>query len=141
MTLRIILPGTLAFLILSGSLGAREGAKVTTETLLKSTRSWDGETLPPYPDGQPEITLLKIVIPPGVRLPMHKHPYINAGILLKGELTVTTEDGQVVTLKGGDALVEVVGKLHFGANTGNEAAEILVFYAGIRGEPITIKED
>ncbi len=110
------------------------------EVLAKSSSSWDGATLPNYSEGRPEITILKVVIPPKQQLPLHNHPVINAGVLLKGELTVVTEDNKTLHLKAGDALVEVVSKWHYGKNEGDEPAEIIVFYAGIAGKPITIKE-
>jgi quercetin dioxygenase-like cupin family protein len=75
-----------------------------------------------------------------MQLPLHKHPVINAGVLLKGELTVVTEDNKTLHLKAGDSIVEVVNKWHYGINKGNESAEIIVFYAGAQGSPITIKK-
>lgn len=106
--------------------------------LVKTTHSWDGTRLPEYPEGQPEITILKISIPAGTRLETHSHPVINAGVLLKGELTVYTEKGDVFKLKAGDPIVEVVNTLHYGINEGDETAEILVFYAGIQNMPFTV---
>ncbi|MFO7749747.1 MAG: cupin domain-containing protein [Desulfobacteraceae bacterium] len=61
-------------------------------------------------------------------------------MLLKGELTVTTEADEQLHLKAGDPIVEVVDKWHYGENPGNDPAEIIVFYAGVRGEPITVTE-
>lgn len=40
---------------------ANEVSPVVKE-LVKSTRSWDGEVLPAYPQGQPQITILRITI-------------------------------------------------------------------------------
>ena len=111
------------------------------EVVTKTTKSWDGAQLPAYPGGQPEVTILRITIPAGVKLPMHKHPVINAGLLLTGELTVTTKSGDVITLGAGDSIVELVDKWHFGANTGPSEAEIVVFYAGVEGAPITLGQD
>lgn len=90
--------------------------------------------------GVPEITILKIKIPPKMRLPLHQHPVINAGVLLKGELTVVTEEKETLHLKAGDAIIEVVDKWHYGINEGTEPAEIIVFYAGTKDLPVTIKE-
>ncbi len=73
-------------------------------------------------------------------LPLHQHPVINAGVLLKGELTVVTTDNKTIQLKAGDPIVEVVNTWHYGKNEGNEPAEIIVFYAGIQNKPITIKK-
>lgn len=106
--------------------------------LIKSSESWDGHPLPPYKTGTPEITILRITIPPGFSLPMHTHPVINAGVLLKGQLTVTTEEGQVLRLKQDDPIIEVVDTWHYGKNDGDEPAEIIVFYAGVKGESVTV---
>lgn len=106
--------------------------------LAKSALSWDGARLPAYPQGQPEITMLRILIPAGATLARHKHPVINAGYLVRGELTVKTDDGKVLHLKAGQALVEVVETWHYGRNEGAEPAEIVVFYAGTVGAPITV---
>jgi len=111
-----------------------------TEVLLKTAASWDGDALPAYPEGQPEITILRITIPPHTQLPMHKHPVINAGILLKGELTVMTEGKQTLKLKAGDLIAELVNKWHYGKNEGDVPAEIMVFYAGIKDGAITVKK-
>jgi len=43
-------------------------------------------------------------------------------------------------LKAGDALIEVVDKLHHGHNDGNVPAEIIVFYAAAKGDKITVKK-
>jgi quercetin dioxygenase-like cupin family protein len=110
------------------------------DVLAKTSSSWDGRNLPDYAKSKPEITILRITIPQGVQLPLHKHPVINAGILLKGELTVVTEDNKTLHLKAGDSIVEVVNKWHYGKNEGNKPAEIIVFYAGILGTQITIKK-
>jgi quercetin dioxygenase-like cupin family protein len=126
-------------LSLSGNGWAREPGGVTVQVLTKSTFSWDGSQLPHYPRGMPEITILKITIPPGVELPLHQHPVINAGVLLKGQLTVVSEDHKTLHLKAGDPIVEVVGKWHYGKNDGDRPAEIVVFYAGTKGHPTTIE--
>lgn len=111
------------------------------EELAKTSQSWNGSDLPAYPDGQPEITLLRITIPKGTKLAKHSHPFINAGVLLSGELTVYTEDGKSNLLKAGDSIVEVVNTTHYGANEGTEPAVIIVFYAGIKDKEITVMED
>jgi quercetin dioxygenase-like cupin family protein len=114
---------------------------VQVETLAKTSSSWDGDMLPFYPETEPEITILRIKIPAGFKLPIHKHPVINAGVLLKGELTVLTEDeNESLHLEAGDSIVELVNKWHFGFNMGDETAELIVFYVGTPGTPITITQ-
>jgi quercetin dioxygenase-like cupin family protein len=119
---------------------AETAQTIATEVLAKSGASWDGGVLPAYPKSAPEITILRISIPPGMRLPLHRHPVINAAYMLKGTLTVTTEDRKTIVLKAGEAIVEVVDKWHYGRNDGPEPVEILVFYAGTPGAPIAVKQ-
>ncbi len=115
-------------------------APAAVRELVKSTESWDGARLPPYPQGQPRITVLRITIPPGTRLDTHRHPVINAGVLVSGQLTVVTTDGKRLHLEAGDAMVEVVNTSHYGINEGKVPAEIIVFYAGVSDTPITVVE-
>ena len=127
-------------LLLSSHVWAQDVNTVKVDVLAKTSSSWDGRALPVYGKGKPEVTILRITIPPKILLTLHKHPVINAGVLLNGELTVVTENNETLHLKAGDPIVEVVNKWHYGKNEGNEPAEIIVFYAGIKDTPITVKE-
>lgn len=113
------------------------GAQI--ETLAKSTASWDGRALPRYPHGTPEVTILRIRIPPGGLLPLHEHPVINAAVLLRGEVEVKTTT-KTFRVHAGDGFVEVVNQWHSGKNVGNETAEFIVFYAGTPTQAITVKK-
>lgn len=128
---------------LGGSLCAHDekSAGVVVERLEKSGAMWNGAALPGYPHGEAEITVLRITIPPKARLPWHKHPVINCGYLLEGELHVFTEDGAQLRMKKGDAIVELVDQWHYGENPGEVPTVILVFYAGAKGEPLTVLRD
>lgn len=144
-TTRILAALTLILLLHSGCATVQvspEASKVmagerspVVRELVKSTQSWNGALLPAYPQGQPEITILRISIPAGTRLDTHSHPVINAGVLISGQLTVVTADGKTLYLKAGDPIVEVVNTLHYGINQGKVPAEIIVFYAGAVGAP------
>ena len=127
-------------LLLSSNVLAAEVNTAHVDLLAKTSLSWDGSPLPYYSKGTPEITILRIKIPPGVQLSLHKHPVINVGVLLKGELTVVTEDNRTLHLKAGESIVEVVNRWHYGKNEGNDTAEILVFYAGVQDTPITVEK-
>ena len=133
---------TLLLILTLPSVSRADEGEIKVDVLTKTTEMWDGEPLPKYPQGQPEVTMLKITIPPDQQLPVHKHPYINAGILLRGQLTVTvTETGETRHLKAGDTPVELVDKWHYGKNDGTEPAEIFVIYAGIEGQPVTVLKE
>lgn len=135
-----LIHGICFVLLLASNLCAADVNPVQVDVLAKASLSWDGNHLPEYPNGLPEITILRIKIPPGVQLPRHKHPVINAGLLLSGELTVITEDDKTLHLKAGESIVEVVNKGHYGKNEGNMMAEIVVFYVGTLNAPITVEK-
>ncbi len=125
-------------LILSGSCCAQDDSTLDVVQLVKTRSSWDGSDLPAYGRGKPEVTMLRITIPPGQHLPLHKHPVINAAMVLSGELTVHTERGKSLHIGAGKAFVEVVDQWHFGTNDGDVPVDLVVFYAGLMGEPITV---
>ncbi|MBB1073857.1 cupin domain-containing protein [Rhodoferax sp. 4810] len=130
----------LSTMLLTGCASIKPANDIAVVQLIQSTKSWNEQPLPAYKTGTPEITILRITIPPHHALPMHTHPVINAGVLLKGQLTVITDSNQVLHLKPNDPIVEVIDTWHYGKNEGNEPAEIIVFYAGEKGQPITIKQ-
>jgi quercetin dioxygenase-like cupin family protein len=117
-----------------------ESGTPASEVITESYLSWNGDSLPAYPDGKPKISIVKVTIPPHSELPKHHHPVINAGVLLKGELTVIDIEGNILEMKAGDPIIEVVNTIHYGVNNGDEPAEILVFYAGSEGSEIVVKE-
>lgn len=115
--------------------------KTEVKVLVKTSQSWNGDNLPRYSKGKPEVTILRISIPPHTDLAWHEHPEINAGVMISGELTVITDKQDTLHLQAGDPIVEVVDTWHFGKNEGNEPVDIIVFYAGIKGKAVTILED
>lgn len=138
---KLMIPFALLAVILSVTPSLADGSKgVTAEVLAKSTHSWNQGLLPAYPEGQPEVTILRIRIPAQTTLPWHTHPVINAGVLISGSLTVITKSGDTLHLKPGDPIVEVVDTWHYGKNEGDTPADIIVFYAGVKDRPVTVKE-
>lgn len=113
---------------------------ISVDVLAQTGSSWDGNQLPAYPREQPYITILKINIPAGAQIPLHKHPVINAGVILRGELTVVSETGKSLHLRAGDAIVELVNQWHYGKNAGDKSTEIIVFYAGTPHLPTVINK-
>jgi len=110
---------------------------VAMETLLQTSTSWDGAAYKNYPAGQPEISIVKVTIPPHTKMQWHTHPMPNAGYLLSGELTVERQDGSAKHhYTAGQAIAETVGTVHRGV-TGDSPAVIIVFYAGTKGMPLS----
>jgi quercetin dioxygenase-like cupin family protein len=87
-----------------------------------------------------EITIIRYRFAPGASIPMHMHPVINAGLLLKGELSIFTKTGEKITLKAGEPLVELFKEWHYGSNLGAGPVDLIVVYAGTVGAPLTIRE-
>ncbi|ERM00595.1 hypothetical protein Q644_25870 [Brucella intermedia 229E] len=110
-----------------------------SEKLLESEQSWDGTVYKSYPEGTPQLSVLKITISPFTRLAWHEHPAPNVGYVLEGGvLTVEKKStGEKRTLKAGEVLPETVDIAHRGGYTGKEGATILVFYAGKKGLPLS----
>jgi quercetin dioxygenase-like cupin family protein len=106
------------------------------ETLTKTTSSWDETPLKSYPSGQPEITVLKITIPPHTALKWHTHPMPNAGYILSGEITLEKKDGTKKHFVAGQAVTETVDIVHRGV-TGDQPVTLIVFYAGTPGLPLS----
>jgi len=99
-----------------------------------------GPTAPANAPGQ-ELTLQRITIAPGAKLPEHFHEgtqvaTVRAGVLtynvVSGTVQVTRVDGstslvtgpRVIRLRTGDAVVETESLVHYGANTGKQPAVI-----------------
>lgn len=110
------------------------------EVLLKTTSTWDNAQYKKLKIKNPEATVLKIVIGVNEELPMHKHDLVNIAYVKKGTLTVITDDNKEITLHEGEVLPELVGKYHYGKNTGKEPIELIVFYLGQKGTPLSVNK-
>jgi len=108
--------------------------------LLKTTSTWDNTNYKKLKIKKPEVTVLKIIINVNEELPMHKHDLVNIAYVKKGILTVITDDNKEITLHEGEVLPELVGKYHYGKNTGNEPVELIVFYIGEIGTPLSVNK-
>jgi len=110
------------------------------EILLKTTTTWDNAKYETLNITNPEVSVLKINIAIGESLPMHKHDLVNIAYVKRGNLTVTTDKGEQITVKEGECLPEIIGKYHYGKNTGNEPVELIVFYIGEKNTPLSINK-
>jgi len=131
---------SLSLWLIPAVLGARE-PQIEVQQILQTTQSWDGTSYQSYPTGQPQLTVLRIKVPPNTALHWHHHPVISVGYVLSGELTLAKkETGERTIVHAGQALAETVQTTHRGFTT-NEPVELVVFYAGQVGLPITINEE
>lgn len=135
---QVILPGSTIFLsILVVGFAFAQERVLHSDVLLRSSEAWNGSPYLAYPDGAPELSVLKITIPPNSQLPWHTHPIPNAAYVLSGTLTVEDKTtGQQKIITQGQVLSEMVGQLHRGI-TGGEEAVLIVFYAGAKDIPLS----
>jgi quercetin dioxygenase-like cupin family protein len=119
------------------ALNSSRDVKVTP--LLKTSTAWNGQPIV-YPQGQAEVTALTIEIAVGGQTGWHLHPVPSFAHVLQGRLDVSLKNGRVKHLKAGDTMAEVANTLHNGRNVGKIPVKLLVFYAGVRGKSLTIKE-
>jgi quercetin dioxygenase-like cupin family protein len=115
---------------------AKESGPLKVKTLLQTEKAWDGKAYEAYPAGRPQISVLEITIPPNTTMDWHRHPVPNAAYVVGGELKVETQNGQVTHFRTGQVIPETVGVWHRGV-TGEKAAELIVFYAGTSGVPLS----
>jgi quercetin dioxygenase-like cupin family protein len=136
--MRLLAITMLAFIFCHvGNAVGENQAAIQSETLLRSSSSWDGDPYTAYPAGRPELSVLKITIPPHTQLKWHTHPMPNAAYLLSGELTVERkEDGKTRHFTAGQVVAEMVDVLHRGV-TGDAPVTLIVFYAGVEGMPLS----
>jgi quercetin dioxygenase-like cupin family protein len=131
---------SLSFWLVPTGLCADE-PQIKVEQVLQTTQSWDSSPYTSYPTGQPQVTVLRITIPPNTALHWHLHPIISVGYVLSGHLTLEKRDtGERTILQAGQAVAETVQTTHRGFTT-DEPVELIVFYAGQVGLPLTISEE
>ena len=110
---------------------------VQKQILLSASSSWDGALYQSYPPGQPELSVLKIILAPHTQLEWHSHPMPSAAYILAGELILERKrDGKRQRFTAGQAVSETVDTFHRGV-AGSEPLVLIVFYAGSEGMPLT----
>lgn len=109
---------------------------VAEKQLNKTQTSWDGGVIY-YPQGKAEITSVKLRIEENKITKFHCHPVPTFGYILQGELMIETKNGEKITLKKGESVVEVMQTIHRGQAI-NGPVELIVFYAGSITIPNTV---
>lgn len=112
---------------------------ILKQNLLTTENSWEGTAYNKYPNGAPEITILKVSIKPDKTLEWHSHPCISAIYMTKGNITLTIKKtGMHHTFSAGESFADTVNIEHKG-KSGNSGAEMLVFFACTKNTALTIK--
>jgi quercetin dioxygenase-like cupin family protein len=113
--------------------------KVVATELIRTSQSWDGEELPDYFQGRPELVAVKYVFPAGQKLGWHHHVAMNYGVLVQGELTIIGLDGKTKVVHEGEAIVEMVGTVHHGENRGTKDVILYMFYLSQKDLPLAVQ--
>jgi quercetin dioxygenase-like cupin family protein len=116
--------------------GSAAQSPVKIETLVQSASAWDVTPYTRYPDGPPQLSVLRITIAPHTALEWHFHPMPSVGYVLSGEVTLEEGDGIRKHFVAGQAITETVNRIHRGV-TGEAAVVLIVFYAGAPGLPLS----
>lgn len=133
----LIIAGILLILFIQN--GTTKG-NVSVNVLVDSSVSWDGSSFE-YRDGNPKITIEKIMIPAAdkiISLAIHCHTIPLAAYVLKGSVKVLKPSGESKIFNQDEAFIEVMNEWHSGVFT--EDTELIVFYAGKVGVPLSIKQ-
>ena len=115
-----------------------KNSKPVIETLVSASESWNGD-LYSYPQGQAQMTLLKITAPVGFRTPVHTHPQPGVAYVVKGTLDCVVTADKTKVFSEGDSFATTFGDTpHYCESVGNEPAIVYVVYAGVEGNSVTI---
>jgi quercetin dioxygenase-like cupin family protein len=126
-----------AFATTSHSLSSTATTKVVT--ILKSSVNDAGQAIR-YPQGGiPEVTMLRVEIPPGRETGWHTHPAPSFAYVISGTLTVALKDGRQLRFTASQGLAESVDVLHDGKNLGATPVELVVVYLGEKRHPIVVR--
>jgi quercetin dioxygenase-like cupin family protein len=95
-----------------------------------------------YPDvADPEVTMLKITIPPGKSTGWHKHTIPVFAYVVKGVLTVELEDHQIKKFKEESTFAEVRNIYHNGTNMEDTDLVLIAIYMGGKGQKLSIQKE
>jgi quercetin dioxygenase-like cupin family protein len=118
----------------------RYNTDILIQNLLKTDSTSIGQKIN-YPDtGKPEITMLKVTIPPGKETGFHKHTIPVFAYVLSGRLSVELENGKTMEFNKDSSFAEVINTIHNGKNKGNEDVVLIVTYMGEKNLPLSIRK-
>lgn len=112
---------------------------IKSTELIRTSQSWNGAQLPDFPQGKPELRVIRLDFPVGAMTGWHHHNVINYGIVEQGDLTIVCQDGSERTFHEGEPLVEVIGTIHRGENRGTKPVILDMFYVSSPGIEVTIQ--
>ena len=114
---------------------------LTIKELLRTDTTNIGQkiTYPKFAD--PEVTMLRITIPPGKSTGWHKHNIPVFAYVVKGTLTVELEDHRLIKFKEDSTYAEVVNTEHNGTNMEDSDLVLIAIYMGGKGQKLSIMRE
>ena len=111
--------------------------KIEVFPLIQTSKGLSGESFN-YLEGEPELRLLKVKIPAGLKTPIHKHPSPMLIHVTRGKLKHVR--GRVInTFRAGDVFVESNnGGEHYVQSIGKKPTILYVGVISVVGVPTTI---
>lgn len=132
---------TLALLAIISLTARSQYSGLNIKELLRTDTTSIGQKIT-YPDfADPEVTMLKITIPPGKSTGWHKHNIPVFAYVVKGTLTVELEDHQVKKFMEESTFAEVRDKYHNGTNMENSDLVLIAIYMGGKGQKLSIPKE
>ena len=113
--------------------------KIEVIPLIQTSKGLSGESFN-YLEGEPELRLLRVKIPVGLKTPIHKHPSPMLIHVTRGKLKHVR--GKVInTFRAGDVFVESNnGGEHYVKSIGKKPAILHVGVISVVGVPTTINK-
>jgi quercetin dioxygenase-like cupin family protein len=114
---------------------------VRIEKVLKTDTTSIGQKIEYLSTINPEVTILKVILPPGKETGWHKHTFQVFAYVMEGALSVELKDGKKLEFAKGTSFAEVIHTFHNGRNEGKKDLVLLAMYLGEKGKPLSIKEE
>ena len=131
---------TAVLLMLAAPLSVQaEGVKV--EPISKTDVTSSGQPIV-LPQGHVKVITSTFEIPPGAKLPVHKHNNPRYGYMLSGQLRITNiKTGKSTTFNAGDFIVESLGQWHKAESIGTDPVKLVVIDQVPRGDDNSVLQD
>jgi quercetin dioxygenase-like cupin family protein len=95
--------------------------------ILSATETMTGQKLR-LPQGEVALTASRTELPPGGRLPLHKHPWPRFVYIEQGEMEVVNIDAGITRrFQAGEVIVEAIDQWHEGRVIGDRPARVIAF--------------
>ena len=140
MKLKNIIPICLLFIgALVQPQTSNAGEKIEVLPIIQSSKGLSGKNFN-YLEGKPELRLLKVKIPVGLKTPIHTHPSPMLIHVTRGRLKHVRGE-EINFFKAGDAFIESNnGSAHYVKNVGKKAAILHVGVVSVVGMPTAINK-